>query len=180
MEMQTEHRCTCQNCLKSYVFNAEQVDTTIHCACGFSFYIFIDQGLTVAIPLEEMQYRGVSSALWNLIASYGRIPNSDLPDGAVDYYAVLREANPEWLTEISLTRLQEETYGKKILSAWHVEALCESLISGTDVAIRYKKDKDRIVMNPLNYQDLLAKWQKKHDDDTRSEDHHEVQDERTA
>ena len=78
-----------------------------------------------------------------------------------DYTAVLREADPERLMSVALSRMQEETYGVDILKTDHVKAICESLKKGVDVAVRYKENQNRVVLNRLDYRDLMQEREKR-------------------
>jgi len=145
------------------------VEEHITCSCGNSFYFIGSRGISVVIPEEETG--NAAFLLKGIIAKTGRECVSAA--GPYDYTAVLREADPERLLGVSLTRLQEETFGVNILKANNVVALCEYLNRGVDVAVRYKQDKDRIVLNRLDSKDLMAEWSRKHEGElSRAGDSH--------
>ena len=146
------------------------MDEHIACPCGYSFYAFGNIGMSIVMPSREIQNPSLARAFRKMIVSSGRCLDAEVVPEAVDYTAVLREASPDRLMDVALARLQEETYGNKILETKHVEVLCEELSKGHDVAIRSRKD--RIVMNRLDPKDIMAEWEKGRAKIPRAGDHY--------
>lgn len=107
------------------------------------------------------------NCMQKLIAMTGRGYEDVIQQESKEYNAVLWEADPERLLNVSLNRVQEEIYGINILQSKHILAMCEFLSRGLDLAVRYKKDKNRIVLNELDPKDLMAEWEKNHSGNVR-------------
>ena len=163
--MEPRHVFVCQNCLRQHERTGMLVSEHISCSCGYTFYAFSKYGLSLVLPSSETQDRMVGNSIRRLLAATGRIQDPEVKREAEDYTAVLREWTPERLMDVALARLQEETYGMNILKTKNVQLLCELLDHGVDVAVRYKQDKDRVVMNKLDSADLMAEWEKRHGKD---------------
>lgn len=159
--MEPKQVALCQKCFRKHVLMGVAVEEHITCTCGNSFYFVASHGMSLVIPEEEAQMGNVAILVKKLLASTGR--GYDAEAGQDEYTAVLREAAPERLLGVSLARLQEETYGMNIVKANNVVALCEFLNKGMDVAVKYKEDKDRIVITKLGSTDMMAEWDKKHE-----------------
>ena len=160
MRLEPRHVFICQNCYGQHIRTGQVVDEHIFCSCGYSFYAFGNCGMSIVIPSSETGSVSVGRALKRFVASTGRcVENGETPE-AVDYTAVLREAAPERLMDVAIKRLQEEIYGQEILRTKHIQVMCEAMIKGQDIAVRYKQDKDRVVINRMDSRDLTAEWEK--------------------
>lgn len=148
---------TCMACGRKHIRQERLVDEHIHCECGFDFYAFYNQGLSLTIPTDEIRNQPVARAFRRLIFSTGRCRDAeaeaaDYGDymGSTDYTgdtdcvdytkytALLQKADPLGLMEAGLERYQEETLGKLLLNCGDVVSICESLNKNRDVAVKNK------------------------------------------
>lgn len=162
-EVEARQVFVCQNCFRQHVRTGTLVSEHISCSCGYTFYAFGKEGLSLVLPSPETQDEMIGYSIRRMIASTGRIHDPELERGSGEYTAVLREWSPEQLMDVALERLQEETYGMNILKTKNILLLCELLDRGIDVAVKYKQDKDRVIMNKLDSTDLMAEYDKRHE-----------------
>ena len=165
--MEPKHVFTCQKCMRKHVRCGSVVSEIITCSCGNEFFAFESYGMTIMMPTAEMRDERVGRQIQKLIAVTGRGYEDATQQDSKEYTAVLREADPERLLSVALNRIQAEIYGIIILQPKHILAMCEFLSRDLDLAVRYKKDKNRIVLNELDPKDLMAEWEKNRAGDVR-------------
>lgn len=126
----------CMSCGRKHTREGSLVDEHIHCSCGFSFYAFYNQGLTVTIPSADISHTSATMAFRRFIVSTGRCQDARLEP--VDYTGFLKRADPLGLMEVGLQRYQAEMLGKELLNCGDVVSICESLKKHQDVLIKNK------------------------------------------
>ena len=165
--MEPKHEFTCQKCKRTHARYGSVVSEAITCSCGNEFFAFESCGMTIVLPIAEIRDERVGRQMQKLIAITGRGYEEAIQQDSKQYLTVLREADPERLLSVALNRVQGEIFGINILQSKNILAMCEFLSRGKDLAVRYKKDKNRIVLNELDPKDLMAEWEKNHEGDIR-------------
>ena len=165
--MEPKHVFTCQKCMRKHIRHGNVVSESITCSCGYEFFAFEGYGMTIILPTAEMRDERVGRQIQKLIAITGRGYEDAIQQESKQYNAVLYEADPERLLSVALNRVQAEIYGINILQPKNILAMCEYLSRDLDLAVRYKKDKNRIVLNELDPKDLMAEWEKNRAGDVR-------------
>ena len=139
---------TCVACGRKHIRRERLVDEHIHCECGFDFYAFYNQGLSLTIPTDEIMKQSVIKAFQRFIVSTGRCQDAQVEP--TDYTYFLQKADPLGLMEVGLERYQAETLGKLLLNCGDVVSICESL----------NKNRDVTVKNKGNYVDIIEMQRK--------------------
>ena len=102
------------SCGRKHTRNERLVDEHIHCSCGYSFYVFYNQGMLVVMPSDEIIRQTTIKAFQRFVVSTGRC--QDVAVEPVDYTSFLQRADPLGLMEVGLERYQSETIGKSTKS----------------------------------------------------------------
>ena len=126
----------CMSCGRKHTRTERLVDEHIHCECGFDFYVFYNQGLSLTIPSDEIAGQSVIKAFQRFIISTGRCQDAQVE--TFDYTKFLQKADPLGLMEVGLERYQTETPGKRLLNCGDVVSICESLSKNRDVTVKNK------------------------------------------
>ena len=138
----------CMSCGRKHTREARLVDEHIHCSCGFDFYVFYNQGLTVILPSEEIMGRAATMAFRRFVTSTGRCLDAGVEP--FDYTGFLKKADPLGLMEVGLERYQTEHFGKCLMNCGDVASVCESL----------HKNRDVVLKNKGNYIDIIEMQRK--------------------
>ena len=133
----------CMSCGRKHTRNERLVDEHIHCSCGYSFYVFYNQGMSVVMPSDEIIRQATTKAFQRFVVSTGRC--QDVAVEPVDYTSFLQRADPLGLMEVGLERYQAETIGKHLLNCGDVASICESLGKNRDVMIKNKGDYAEVI-----------------------------------
>ena len=124
-------------CGRKHIRTDRLVDEHIHCECGFDFYAFYHQGLSVTIPSDDISNRVSAAAFRRFVISTGRCQDAKA-EPVTDYISWLNKADPMMLMEKGLERYQETVIGKLLLNCGDVVSICESLKKHQDVLIKNK------------------------------------------
>ena len=126
----------CMSCGQKHIRTERLVDEHIQCECGYRFYVFYNQGMTVIMPSEEITRQGTTKAFQRFVVSTGRCQDAKVD--AFDYSSFLQRADPLGLMEVGLERYQAEKMGRCLLNCGDVASICESLDKNRDVMIKNK------------------------------------------
>ena len=126
----------CMACGRKHIRKGRLVDEHIHCECGYSFYAFYNQGMTVTIPSDEITRLAATKAFQRFVVSTGRCQDAGVEP--FDYTRFLQKADPLGLMEVGLERYQAETMGKCLLNCGDITSICDSLRKNRDVVLKNK------------------------------------------
>ena len=126
------------SCGRKHIRAESLVDEHIHCSCGFDFYAFYSQGMTVMLPSADITRSAATKAFRRFVISTGRCQDAHVEPQVVDYTRFLNTADPLGLMEVGLERYQAETLGKCLLNCGDIASICESLGKNRDVMIKNK------------------------------------------
>lgn len=127
----------CDRCGKRHVVNGSVIDEFIDCPCGYSFYLFYSEGMTVKMPAREMMTdENMQNFRW-FVTRTGRCEKVHAePPG---YGKALVEIYPPVLIEMGLRRLQEKEYEKCSMNSGDIDTILSILNQDADVLVKNKK-----------------------------------------
>ncbi len=125
----------CPCCHRRYDYEQRVVDEVINCGCGFVFYVFGHQGLTIQLPEEEAN-EAVCEALRRLVRTTGRFPDAPSPGRRKGFAAEIGMIPPLALIEMGLQRMQTASFGGQILHSGDVESILEILNEKKDALVK--------------------------------------------
>ena len=139
----------CANCGRKHTREEQPVDEHIRCACGYSFYVFCDRGMTVVMPSAEVGLDEIRYALRRFVMSTGRCRDTATePEYGAGF---LRGMDPEGLLEMGLERFQLREMGKCLMNSADIASIFDSL----------EKDRDVMLKNKGTYVDIIELRRKK-------------------
>ena len=130
---------TCAACGRRHVRNASMVDEFVSCACGQSFYVFYNQGMTLTVPADEMTNDSIKQLFRRFVVGTGRCRDARV-DQPMSYMELLKKIDPLALMEISLERYQQETFGNQLMNAGDVETVLEIINEKKDALVKGQDD----------------------------------------
>ena len=133
----------CMACGRKHIRTDRLVDEHIHCECGYSFYVFYNQGMLVTMPTDEITRQAVTKTFQRFVVSTGRCQDARVEP--FDYTRFLQTADPLGLMEVGLERYQAETMGKCLLNCGDITSICDSLRNNRDVVVKNKGSHAEII-----------------------------------
>ena len=141
----------CPKCHKKHYGAYPYMDEFINCECGFSFYVFVDQGLRIMMTPEEAMFEPIARAMRRFVVATGRCQDIDpklLENTEQIPYVDVQELDLDDELARVLEDYQLAVYGNCYITRELIDSICQYFDRNMDVILR--KQKDRVDISEVN------------------------------
>ena len=135
----------CPRCHLEYTREEKIVDERIQCRCGIHFWVVARPGMCIAEQWDDPLSAELLAALQQMLR----------PKKQEQLGSVLREMSPRLALEISMRKIQQETYETELMHENHVVRVLDIVNEGKDAWVRRKKDTVQVYEAKLDNSDKI-------------------------